>query len=131
MPIIVTVNPMDRMVLAIASGKVTLRDFAECLLQLLSGDLQRHRKIIELVNGTPAFSKDELFIFAELVRDARVHGPRGAMAIVADSKWNAITHAFADMAGADRHVRVCPSIHDARGWLASEKVSPLGVTLKG
>ena len=123
MPIVVTASPIDRMVVGVASGEVTMRDLAECFLQMLNDDLLRYRKIIELVGGTPALTNEELSTFAALARDGRAHGPRGALAVVADDKWSEFAHAFAAMAGADRPVKVCRSIHDARTWLAEQRAS--------
>lgn len=70
-------------------------------------------------------SDEEMDVFAGLVRRASDSGPRGAMALVANSNQDEFARTFAATAGADRPVKVFRSIHEARAWLNEENISPL------
>lgn len=125
MPIALTISTTDRMVVADASGDLTLADLAGVFKQMLEAHVLSYRKIFVLTSAMPVFSNEELSVFAGLVRSASVSGPRGALALVADPNRGEFAHAFAAMAGDDRPVKVFRSIHEARTWLADKAISPL------
>ncbi len=119
MPIRLTVSRPDRLVVGIASDTVTLADLADFMRQLGDGELHHFRKIIDVSAAKPALSAEELAQFSEGLRASLKDTPRGAMAIVADSKLNAMARVFASVAGDGRPAEVFRSIHEARKWLST------------
>ena len=119
MPIRLTVSRPDRLVVGVASDTVTLADLADFMRQLGEGELHRFRKIIDVSAAKPALSDEELARFSEGLRTALKDTQRGAMAIVADSKLNAMARVFASVTGDGRPSEVFRSIHEARKWLST------------
>lgn len=130
MPITLTTSSTDRIIIAVAEGELTFRDLAECFRKMLEAHVMPYRKILVVSAAMPVLSDEELGVFSTLVREARVCGPRGALAIVADQNQGEFAHAFATLAGTDRPVKVFRSIHEARAWLAGKEISPLSSVVR-
>jgi len=120
MPIRLIVSRPDRLVVGIASDTVTLADLVDFLHQLTEGELHRFRKIIDISAAKPALSTEELARFGQGLREVLKDTPRGAMAIVADSKLNEMARLFASITtDVGRPAEVFRSIHEARKWLST------------
>lgn len=119
MPLRLTLYHPDRLVIGVASGKLTVDDMIDFAREVVASGTLHYRKIVDVVSATPGFTDHELVGFLELVRQARGDRPRGPLALVADSARGEIARAFAQFAGEDRPIQVFRSIHEARRWLGS------------
>jgi hypothetical protein len=117
MPIRLDVFAPDRLVIGVATDRITLADLIDFLRQMQEGQLHRFRKIIDIANAQPDITQEELATFSEGLRPALKGTPRGAMAIVASEKLDGLARLFSGVTGEERPVNVFRSIHEARKWL--------------
>jgi hypothetical protein len=122
MPIRLTIFHPDRMIIGVATDKVTLFDLVGFFREIAESNTLHYRKLIDVASAEPALTKEELAAFGERVRQARSDRPRGALAIVADSARGEFARFFSDLRGGTDAppTKVFRSIHDARQWLASQ-----------
>jgi hypothetical protein len=122
MPIRLTIFHPDRMIIGVATDKVTLFDLVGFFREIAESNTLHYRKLIDVASAEPALTKEELAAFGERVRQARSDRPRGALAIVADSARGEFARFFSELrVGTDAPpTKVFRSIHDARQWLAAQ-----------
>jgi len=122
MPIRLTIFHPDRMIIGVATDKVTLFDLVGFFREIAESNTLHYRKLIDVASAEPALSKEELAAFGERVRQTRSDRPRGALAIVADSARGEFARFFSELRGGTDAppTKVFRSIHDARQWLASQ-----------
>ena len=122
MPIRLTIFHPDRMIIGVATDKVTLFDLVGFFREIAQSNTLHYRKLFAVASAEPALTKEELAAFGERVRQARSDRPRGALAIVADSARGEFARFFSDLRGGTDAppTKVFRSIHDARQWLASQ-----------
>ena len=122
MPIRLTIFHPDRMIIGVATDKVTLFDLVGFFREIAQSNTLHYRKLIDVAAAEPALTKEELAAFGERVRQARSDKPRGALAIVADSARGEFARFFTDLRGGTDAppTKVFRSIHDARRWLAAQ-----------
>jgi len=122
MPIRLTIFHPDRMIVGVATDKVTLFDLVGLFREVAESGTLHYRKLIDVAGAEPALSMDELAAFGERVRAARTERPRGALAIVADSNRGEFARFFTQLrSGTDAPpTQVFRSIHDARRWLSEQ-----------
>ena len=125
MPITLNTSIMDRLLIGVASGELTLRDLAAFFGEIIETGILDYRKIIDIAAATPALSEDDMKTFSGLVRSIGTKGHRGAIAIVANSITGTFAERFRMLGDRHRPIKVFRSIHEARVWLANEAVSPL------
>ena len=107
----------DRLVIGVATDRITLADLVDFLRRIQEGQLHRFRKIIDIARAEPDITQEELATFSEGLRVALKDTPRGAMAIVADEKLDHLARLFSGVTGEERPANVFRSIHEARKWL--------------
>ena len=119
-----TIFHPDRMIMGVATDKVTLFDLVGFFREIAESNTLHYRKLIDVAAAEPALSKEELAAFGERVRRAGGDRPRGALAIVADSARGEFARFFSDLRGGTDAppTKVFRSIHDARHWLASQPI---------
>jgi hypothetical protein len=124
MPIRLTIFHLDRLIIGVATDKVTLFDLVGFFREMAESNTLHYRKLFDVTAAEPALSVEELAAFGERVRQARSDKPRGALAIVADSQRGEFARFFSELrSGTDAPpTRVFHSIHDARRWLAEQPI---------
>ena len=124
MPIRLTIFHLDRLIIGIATDKVTLLDLVGFFREIAESNTLHYRKLFDVTAAEPALSKEELAAFGERVRQARSEKPRGALAIVADSERGEFARFFSELRGGTDAppTKVFRSIHDARSWLAAQPI---------
>lgn len=125
MPIKLTVDHPNRLVLGVASGVLTLPEMAAFARDVVQGGLQPYRKLVDVAVATAGFSEREVQAFAQVVRELPAGRTPGPIAFVADPGRGDIARMFTGLLGGDRTTMVFRSIHDARKWLAEQPVSHL------
>ena len=117
MPLRLDVFAPDRLVIGVATDRITLADLVDFLRQIQEGQLHRFRKIIDIANAQPDITQEELAKFSEGLRVTLKDTPRGALAIVASEKFDPLARLFSGVTGEERPANVFHSIHEARKWL--------------
>lgn len=117
MPMRLDVFAPDRLVIGVATERLTISDLVDFLRQMQEGQLHRFRKIIDITNARPEITQEEVAEFGEGLREALKDTPRGAMAIVANDSLSDFARLFSSVTGEGRPVEVFRSIHEARKWL--------------
>ncbi len=118
MPIRTTIYHPDRLVIGVATGDMSLAEFAKFGLEIQASGIVHYRKIVDVIDARPAFSEQELLALAKLVREAQFDRRRGAIAFVADPHRGQFAKLFASLDIDGRPARVFKSIHDAKKWIA-------------
>lgn len=120
MPIHCTVSHGNRLVLAIAKGKLLASDLVGFLLDLDREKAGPYRKLFDMTGVTSLLSDARVETFAEIIRERELGNPGGPLALVAkDPVLARQAKLFARNAQAARPVRVFAEQHDARHWLDS------------
>ena len=124
MTIRLTIFHLDRLIIGIATDKVTLLDLVGFFREIAESNTLHYRKLFDVTAAEPALSREELAAFGERVRQARSEKPRGALAIVADSERGEFARFFSELRGGTDAppTKVFRSIHDARSWLAAQPI---------
>lgn len=120
MPIRVTIDPYNRIVIGVGDGVLTISDLVSFGLEVLQANVVHYGKIIDVAGSEPAFTKTELSAFAQVVRETRPDVHRGPLALVVDPKRGELAKIFVGFEMGGRRAQVFRSIHDARRWLAAQ-----------
>jgi hypothetical protein len=121
MPIRVTIDQFNRVVIGVGDGVLTIPDLASFGLEVLHAKVVHYARIIDVSQCQPDFSRTELLAFARVARETQTNLPRGPLALVVDPRRGEMAKLFADLAMEGRSVEVFRSIHNARRWLAAQQ----------
>lgn len=119
MPIRVTIDHFNRVVIGVGDGVLTIPDLVAFGLEVLQAKVVHYGKIIDVAGSEPDFTRTELLAFARVVRETRAGSPRGPLALVVDPKRGELAKLFTGLDMEGRPGRIFRSIHDARRWLAT------------
>ena len=120
MPIRVTIDHFNRIVIGVGDGVLTIPDLVSYGLQVLQAKVVHYGKIIDVAGSEPDFTRIELSAFAQVVRETRADARRGPLALVVDPKRGDMAKMFIGLEMGGRRAEVFRSIHDARRWLATQ-----------
>jgi len=124
MPIQLEIFHPDRIVVGVARGEVTIAEFGGFIRDLAQAGVIHYRKIIDVTSAkSSTIGKDELLAADARLREFTQKGPRGPLAIVADSQRGELARTFKALSADDRPVEVFRSIHEARKWLAKHPLT--------
>ncbi|MCW5733191.1 MAG: hypothetical protein KIS73_03670 [Enhydrobacter sp.] len=120
MPIRVTIDHYNRVVVGVGDGVLTIPDLVAYGLEMLQAKVVHYGKIIDLAGSEPDFTAAEMAAFAQVLRQTRPDTPRGPLALVIDPKRGDLAKIFVGLEMGGRRAEVFRSIHDARQWLSVE-----------
>jgi hypothetical protein len=120
MPIRVTIDHFNRIVIGVGHGVLTIPDLVSYGLEVLQAKVVHYGKIIDVAGSEPDFTMTELSAFAQVVRETRTDAARGPLALVIDPKRGELAKIFIGFEMGGRRAQVFRSIHDARRWLAAQ-----------
>ena len=120
MPIRLTIDRPNLLVLGVGSGVVTLPDLATFAKEIIQGGLLHYSKLIDISTSIPGCTEEELTTLAQALREVRTDTPRGPLAIIVDPNRGNFAKFFSELDVDGRPVRIFRSIHDARGWLIEQ-----------
>ena len=123
MPIQLEIIPLERLIVGVGRGQVTLQEYQDFLVQVMESKVMHYRKLIDITMAERAVLNREqvLAIEGRLAAFAEKF-PRGALAIVVDAARIDNAQLFKALAAKDRPVEIFTSIHDARKWLRVQPV---------
>jgi hypothetical protein len=123
MPIQLEIFHPDRILIGVARGNITLKEYGEFVAEVVKLNIMHYRKIIDAAGADSAvIDKDVLLAFDEQIRNFSKGRPRGPLALVVDRKRGDLARTFKALASPDRPVGVFGSIHDARKWLREQPI---------
>ncbi len=94
MPIRVTVDHFNRIVMGVGDGVLTIPDLVSYGLEVLQAKVVHYGKIIDVAGSEPDFTRNELSAFAKVVRETRADALRGPLALVVDPKRGDLAKMF-------------------------------------
>ena len=124
MPVQWTVSQPTRLVIAIAKGELRLRDIETYLDGVVAANALAYRKIFDITQATPKLSDDDMLALGARIRAYMALGQIGPLAIVAttDTSYGQ-ARAFANLAEADRPLKIFRELHLARQWFDGQNPS--------
>jgi hypothetical protein len=120
MPIRVTIDHFNRVVVGVGDGVLTIPDLVAYGLEVLQAKVVHYGKIIDVAGSEPNFTATELAAFAKVVRETRADTPRGPLALVVDPNRGDLAKMFVGLEMGGRRAKVFRSIHEARRWLTAQ-----------
>ncbi len=120
MPIRITIDHFNRIVVGVGDGTLTIPDLVAYGLEVLREKVVHYGKIIDVAGSEPNFNAAELAAFAKVLRATRPDTPRGPLALVIDPKRGELAKLFIGFEMGDRNAQVFRSIHEARRWLTAQ-----------
>jgi hypothetical protein len=122
MPIKQTIIPLERLIIGVATGTLTLSEIAKFIEGITSAQAMHYRKLLDVTECTAGFDKKEVAALAEVLSSARKDQQPGPLAIVADPKRGELARLFTKFASDGLSTKTFRSIHDARAWLSEKSV---------
>ncbi len=118
MPVLWSVFHATRLVVISVTGSVHLKEMEECVEGIMTPATLSYRKLVDLMGGQPALSRQDIAALAEY---ARGYGGAGALAIAVDSdEGEHQARLFGSLSGADRPWQIFRDPASARTWLDSQ-----------
>jgi SpoIIAA-like len=116
MPVLWSVSHSTRLVAITVKGAIRLEDMEECVAGILTPATLSYRKLVDMTEGAPALSWQDIRALAEQVRERAGRSPLGALAIVAVSAQN---EQQARLLGSvsDRPWKLFRDVQSAQAWL--------------
>ena len=113
-----TISHPARLVIAVAKGKIGLKEIHEYLDGVVIADALPYRKIFDLSGGSFELTNEEMMTLGARIRAYALTSKMGPLAIVATTPqaFEAARH-FTALAVADRPVQIFRELHEARKWL--------------
>jgi len=120
-----TINPEDRLVVAVIDGAITFAEIERYLEDVAAKGGLSYRKIIDARHGKSQMSESELLLYAGRVKAYSQMAPLGPMAVVAgEDKSRDHAGLFRALAAnGNRPLSIFSAVEQARNWL--EHVAPL------
>jgi hypothetical protein len=123
MPIHCTISHLDRMVVGVSEGVVTLKDIGGFLDAVVRAGAQPYPKLFDATHGESALSEADLKILsARLFAPPGPAKPLGPFAVVARSDRSDLARVLRPFSLIRRSMRVFRDIHSARKWLGYQPV---------
>lgn len=118
MPLRWKIAPLERMVICVAEGAITMNDLMEYFAALEAAGAADYRKILDATRGENALSDADRARLAAYAKDYGRRGNPGPMAVVTGSAGNdSIVADVRMMLRAGRRMREFQTIHEARLWI--------------
>ncbi len=118
------VSPLERMVVCVSEGVVTLDDFRAYLAALKREKALPFPKIFVATQGKSGMNDGDREKLAALLTSFLEIDGLGPFAVVAGSKRNdGLAEVFRSLATVRRPMRLFPDIHAARKWLSTRSTA--------
>ena len=128
MPIRVTIDHFNRVVIGVGDGVLTIQDLVAYGLEILKAKVVHYGKIIDVTACEPGFTVIELTAFVQIVREQAAGQPRGPLALVIDPQRGEMARMFAGFDVDGRPANTFRSLREARVWLARFQAEELAAS---
>ena len=120
MPVRLTVERLDRMVMGVASADMPASEFERFVREIDDANLMHYRKIVQIADLRARLTAEELMALVTLLHLDREPKRCGALAFVVDPQRADQAGLIAAVDSRDPPVKVFGSIHDARKWVRAQ-----------
>jgi len=121
MPITCQINHLDRLVVGVSAGVVTLKDIVTFIDNIVADGTQPYRKIFDARQGTSGLSADDLKALTHRLRSGPVAKPLGPFAVIAGSQGDELVQILKPFAEVKRPMRLFKDMASARRWIDHQK----------
>ncbi|WP_425064405.1 hypothetical protein [Reyranella sp.] len=122
MPIYMDVFPLERSILIVARGQVSVEEILDCIGKLKAPKIRGYAKIVDVTGSTSEVTLEQVDRITGLLR-CQPEGPlRGPLAFVVDPARKGFADMFADATRGDRPISLFGSLHEARKWLSDNLI---------
>jgi hypothetical protein len=123
MPLRWKIAPLERMVVCVAEGDVTIDDLMAYFAAIEAAGASHYRKLLDATRGHNRLSEDDLAKIAAYSRSLGWRGDPGPMAVVIGAAGkDKLVADVRSMLRTGRRMRAFATIHEARQWLDSESL---------
>ena len=113
------VNHVERMVVGVGEGVVTLKDLIHFAHEVADNHAITYRRILDLMGCKTMMSEADVLAYRDHVRELPAdRRPAGLTALITGEQNSTLSRMFTETIGSDRPARTFSNIRDARQWLA-------------
>jgi hypothetical protein len=116
-PIRLTIDHLNRVVVGVGEGVLTIEDLVTFGLEVLKAKVLPYGKIIDVATCQPGFTEGELRAFAQIAREKVGTTQRGPLALVVDPTRGEMAKFFTNLDLEGRPANVFRSLREARQWM--------------
>ena len=118
MPVLWSVSHSTRLVSITVQGTSSLADMIECVGGIMTPATLSYRKLVDLTEGSPILSREDILALAARVDEHVGQNPLGVLAVVAVSRESERqARLFASLSASDRPCRIFRDVSSAHAWL--------------
>jgi hypothetical protein len=121
MPITCQINHLDRLVIGVSEGVVTLKDIVTFIDNIVADGTQPYRKIFDARQGSSGLSQDDLKALTQRLRSGPIARPLGPFAVIAGNQGDALVQILKPFAAVKRPMRLFKDMASARRWIDHQK----------
>ncbi|MBV8391886.1 MAG: hypothetical protein JOY81_01765 [Alphaproteobacteria bacterium] len=123
MPIQLEIIPLDRLIVGVGRGQVTLQEYQDFLVQVMQSKVMHYRKLIDITLAERAeLNREQVLAIEGRLASFADKFPRGALAIVIEPSRVDNAQLFKALAAKDRPVEIFTNVHAAKKWLRDQPV---------
>ena len=131
MPVVWNVFHPTREVVISVTGVVLLKEMEECVDGILTPATRSYRKLVDLVEGRLALSREDIAALAKHVRERSESRQMGAVAIaVGSDESEQQIRLFDSLSAAERPLEIFRELQAARAWLNNQPPPQLPLWLE-
>ncbi len=116
------IHHLDRLVIGISDGVVTLNDIGAFIDKVVQEGAQPYRKIFDARRGTSGLGPDDLKALSHRLRTRPKARPLGPFAVIAGSDRDALVEILKPFAALKRPMRLFKDMPSARRWIDHQKI---------
>jgi len=122
MPLACQIYHLDRLVIGVSDGVVTLKDIGDFIDKVVKEGAQPYRKIFDARRGTSGLGPDDLKALTHRLRTRPKAKPLGPFAVIAGSDRDALVEILKPFAALKRPMRLFKDMPTARRWIDHQKI---------
>ena len=123
MPLTCQIYHLDRMVIGVSEGAVTLQDIGAFIDKVVKEGAQPYRKIFDARHGTSSLSPADLKALSTRLKTRPKARPLGPFAVVAGpGRRDELVEILKPFAALKRPMRLFKDMANARRWIDHQKV---------
>jgi len=122
MPLTCQIYHLDRLVIGVSDGAVTLKDIGDFIDKVVQEGAQPYRKIFDARRGTSGLDPDDLKMLSHRLRTRPKVRPLGPFAVIAGNDRDALVEILKPFAALKRPMRLFKDMPSARRWIDHQKI---------
>ena len=122
MPVLWRLNHSTRLVVITVKDVIRLKDMEDCIESIMTPATMSYGKLVDMTEGSPALSQEDILALIERVREHAGGRARGALAVVvASDESHQLMLRFQSLSVADRAMKIFRELEAARDWLDAQQ----------